>query len=200
MEKLDPVMKEATSTLQVLQKAGGNINRLTSPDGDFPKALAEFRKVGENLKETTGPNGPLQTTLANVNKLTGDDGKISLTLDNIRGLTGPDSDFAKTMKNAEKFSADLAKNKDFPLALANARRATDELNSTLSTLRFQFSTIAGNLEQASDTVKREPWRLIWPSTKKYDDAKPGEERKPAAEGGATGARKPVQRRGVRQGS
>jgi hypothetical protein len=23
------------------------------------------------------------------------------------------------------------------------------------------------LEQASDTVKRQPWRLIWPTTKKY---------------------------------
>lgn len=180
MEKIDPVMKEATATLQVLQKTGTNLTRLTAPDGEFPKAITEFRKVGEHLKETTGPDGPLQKTLANVQQLTGEDGKISLTLDSIRGLAGPDSDFAKTMKNAEKFSADLAHNRDFPLALANARKATDELNSTLTTLRFQFSTIAGNLEQASDTVKRQPWRLIWPSTKKYDEPKAdeAEERKP----------------------
>ena len=196
LEKLDPVIKEATATLQVLQKAGANVDRLTAPDGELPKALTEFRKVGENLRETTGPTGPLQTTLANVKKLTADDGKISLTLDNLRGLTGPDSDFAKTMKNAEKFSADLAKNRDFPATLANARKATEELNSTLSSLRFQFSTIAGNLEQASDTVKHQPWRLIWPSTKKYDDEKPADsaradERKPA--GGTTEARKPVKR-------
>ncbi|HEV7403857.1 MAG TPA: MlaD family protein [Chthoniobacteraceae bacterium] len=194
LEKLDPVMKEATATMQVLQKAGANVDRLTSPGGDFPKAIAEFRQVGEHLNETTGPNGPLQKTLVNVGKLTAEDGKISLTLDNLQGLLGPDSDFAKTMKNTEKFTEDLSKNKDFPLALANARKATEELNSTLSTLRFQFSTIAGNLEQASDTVKRQPWRLIWPSTKKYDDAKPAErveERKPAE----TVERKPVKKRG-----
>jgi hypothetical protein len=154
--------------------------------------------VGENLNATIGPKGPLQTTLANVSKLTADDGKISLTLESIQGLTGPDSDFAKAMKNAEKFTGDLAKNRDFPQTLANARKATEELNSTLSSLRFQFSTIAGNLEQASDTVKRQPWRLIWPTTKKYDNDKPveagrGEERKPA--GGTVEARKPVKSRG-----
>jgi phospholipid/cholesterol/gamma-HCH transport system substrate-binding protein len=196
LEKLEPVMKEATTTLQVLQRAGANVDRLTSADGELPKAITEFRKVGQNLTAITGPGGTLQKTLGNVQNLTAEDGKISLTLENIKGLTGPDSDFAKTMKNAEKFTGDLAKNKDFPQALANARKATDELNSTLHSLRFQFSTIAGNLEQASDTVKHQPWRLIWPSTKKYDEEKPaeggagGEERKPATE-----QRKPVKRGG-----
>jgi phospholipid/cholesterol/gamma-HCH transport system substrate-binding protein len=196
LEKLEPVMKEATTTLQVLQRAGANVDRLTAPDGEFPKAITEFRKVGQNLTAITGPGGTLQKTLGNVQNLTAEDGKISLTLENIKGLTGPDSDFAKTMKNAEKFTGDLAKNKDFPQALANARKATDELNSTLHSLRFQFSTIAGNLEQASDTVKHQPWRLIWPSTKKYDEQKPAEggpdaeERKPATE-----QRKPVKRGG-----
>lgn len=188
LERIDPVIKEATATMQVLQKAGANVDRLTAEDGELPKVLREFRKVGEHLSETTGPGGSLQIALNNVNKLTADDGKITLALDNIRGLTGPESDFAKTMKNAEKFTGDLNRNKDFPMALANARKATDELNSTLSTLRFQFSTIAGNLEQASDTVKRQPWRLIWPTTKKYDDAKP-------AEGAPVEERKPVKRRG-----
>lgn len=203
LEKLEPVMKEASVTLQLLQKSADNVNRLTSPEGELPKAILEFRKVGENLKATTGPDGPLQATLVNVKNLTAEDGKISITLDNIKGLTGPDSDLAKAMKNAEKFTGDLAKNRDFPQTLANARKATEELNSTLHSLRFQFSTIAGNLEQASDTVKRQPWRLIWPSTKKYDDAKPeggsgeagaSEARKPP-EGGRVQERKPVKRRG-----
>jgi phospholipid/cholesterol/gamma-HCH transport system substrate-binding protein len=196
LEKIEPVMTEATTTLQVLQRAGANVDRLTSADGEFPKAITEFRKVGQNLTAITGPGGPLQKTLDNVHKLTAEDGKISLTLENIKGLTGPDSDFAKAMKNAEKFTEDLSKNKDFPQALANARKATDELNSTLHSLRFQFSTIAGNLEQASDTVKHQPWRLVWPSTKKYED-----EAKPAAAGVRAEERKPtvVERKPVKRG-
>ena len=155
IDKLDPVMKEATKTMLVLQKTADNVNRLTASDGELPKALTEFRKTGENLA-----------------CLTADNGKISTTFDNIAKLTGPDSDFAKAIQHAEKFTAELENNKDFPTTLANARRATEELNSTLSTLRFQLGTVAVNLEQATDTLKRQPWRLIWPSTKTYDEPKP----------------------------
>ena len=172
LEKIDPVMKEATTTFQILQKTADNINRLTADNGELPKALAEFRKVGENLETTTGPGGSLRVSLDNFAKLTAEDGKISSTLENLRTLTGPESDFAKAMQHAEKFTADLEKNRDFPIALANARRATDELNNTLSTLRFQLSNVATNLEQGSDTLKRQPWRLIWPATKTYDEPKP----------------------------
>lgn len=179
LERIDPVMKEATKTFLTLQKTADNISRLTADDGELPKALTEFRKVGSNLEATTAPAGPLRTSLENFAKLTADDGKLAASLDNIRNLTGPDSDFAKAMHNAEKFTADLEKNRDFPMALANARRASDELNSTLSSLRFQFSNIASNLEQASDTVKRQPWRLIWPSTKTYDEPKKPEPRRQA---------------------
>jgi len=45
LEKIDPVIKEATATLQVLQKAGSNVDRLTAVDGELPKAMREFRKV-----------------------------------------------------------------------------------------------------------------------------------------------------------
>jgi hypothetical protein len=33
--------------------------------------------------------------------------------------------------------------------------------------------ITTNLEQATDTVKRQPWRLIFPVTKKYPSPSPG---------------------------
>jgi hypothetical protein len=52
--------------------------------------------------------------------------------------------------------------------------------------------VALNLEQASDTVKRQPWRLIWPSTKKYD-GDPAPE-KPATATKARGANKRERKR------
>jgi ABC-type transporter Mla subunit MlaD len=61
--------------------------------------------------------------------------------DNIKRLTGEGSDLALTIKNVRKF--------------------TETLNG---------SDIKGMLNDAKDftgTIKREPWRLIWPSTKVY---------------------------------
>ncbi|HEX8312848.1 MAG TPA: hypothetical protein VF614_16110, partial [Chthoniobacteraceae bacterium] len=92
-------------------------------------------------------------------------------------LTGPKSDLAKTMVNAERFTSKLANNSDIDTTLRNFRTASGNLNRTVSGLGTQFSAIGSNLEQATDTVKRQPWRLIWPSTKKYNDAedKPAEQ-------------------------
>jgi ABC-type transporter Mla subunit MlaD len=61
--------------------------------------------------------------------------------DNMKRLTGPDSDLAITIKNAKTFMETLNKSK-IPQVITNA-------------------------EQFTDTLKREPWRLLWPSTKSY---------------------------------
>jgi ABC-type transporter Mla subunit MlaD len=71
--------------------------------------------------------------------------------DNIKRLTGEGSDLAITIKNVRKF--------------------TETLNG---------SNIKGMLNDAKDftgTIKREPWRLIWPSTKVY----PGDEKEEKAD-------------------
>ena len=127
LERLEPIMKEATTTFETLQVTANNISKITQPNGELPAAITEFRKVGTNLSTMTGAGGPLQTSFANVAKLTGDDGKINLTLESFRSLTGPEGDLAKTLKHAEKFTADLEKNRDLALTLQNSRRATDEL-------------------------------------------------------------------------
>lgn len=58
-------------------------------------------------------------------------------------LTGPGSDLAETLKNLHTFTDTLNHSK---------------INETIS-----------NAAQMTDTLKREPWRLIWPSTKDYGD-------------------------------
>jgi len=41
------------------------------------------------------------------------------------------------------------------------------LNRAIFGLSVQFKQVGENLTEATDTVKRQPWRMIWPTTKKY---------------------------------
>ncbi|MEA3209073.1 MAG: phospholipid/cholesterol/gamma-HCH transport system substrate-binding protein [Chthoniobacter sp.] len=170
LEKIDPALKKATETLDSLQKTADNLTRITAEGSDLPAALTEFRKFGTNLNELSGPNGSLRHSLANIESLTGPDGKFAGALDDFSRMIGPQSSLCKTFENTERFTADLAENKDLGATLRNFRRASEKFNATVDQLGPQFSHIGTNLEQASETVKREPWRLIWPSTKKYEEA------------------------------
>jgi hypothetical protein len=53
--------------------------------------------------------------------------------------------------------------------LHNLKETSAQLSTTIAELSVQFKKVGQNLTEASDTVKRQPWRLIWPSTKKYSD-------------------------------
>lgn len=71
---------------------------------------------------------------------------------NMKRLTGPDSDLALTIKNAKTFM--------------------ETLNSS------QIPKVIQNTEQFTDTLKREPWRLMWPASKSYvGDEKPASAKK-----------------------
>ena len=168
LEKLDPALTKATATLDSLQKTADNLTKITAEGSDLPVAFAEFRKFGTNLNELSGPDGTLRRSLKNVETMTSDDGKLGVALDHIADITGPGSNLAKTLANTEKFTAQLSANKDIEITLRNFRRASENLDRQFGRLGGKFSDIAENLEQASDTVKRQPWRLIWPTTKKYE--------------------------------
>jgi ABC-type transporter Mla subunit MlaD len=65
---------------------------------------------------------------------------------NMKRLTGPDSDLALTIKNAKTFM--------------------ETLNNS------QIPQVIKNTAQFTDTLKREPWRLMWPATKSYPSDQP----------------------------
>ncbi len=92
---------------------------------------------------------------------------IKEAADHLDKLTGPGSALEKTLSNAQKVTAELSGNKDISVTLRNFRETSAELNSTMATLSTQFKEVGANLSQATDTVKHQPWRLIWPTTKKY---------------------------------
>jgi predicted Rossmann fold nucleotide-binding protein DprA/Smf involved in DNA uptake len=52
-------------------------------------------------------------------------------------------------------------------SLKNFHQASRELKEAMEDLGPRSKAVARNLEQASETIKRQPWRLIWPSSKEY---------------------------------
>jgi ABC-type transporter Mla subunit MlaD len=165
LDKLDPVLKKATATFDSLEKTSDNLSRITGEGGELPTTLVQFREFGGHLNELSSYGGPLRVSLENIQALTGEDGRINHALGHIEELTGPDGPLAKTLKNAERITG----NKDIETAFRNFRQSSEKLNHTLRDVGPDLSATSHNLEQASDTVKRQPWRLIWPSTKDYDD-------------------------------
>lgn len=89
--------------------------------------------------------------------------------DQIKRLTGPGSDLAETIRNAKEMMEKINQPELKEIVL-NAKEVTEKIN------RQELGGIIKNAEQFTDTLKREPWRLIWPSTKKYGDEEPAEER------------------------
>lgn len=172
MEKLTPVLTEAQGTLQSLEKAADGLANLASKGGEVELTLQEFRRFGSQLNELTGEDGSLRRSFRNLEELTGEYGRLNQSLANIQDMTDSESSLVKTLANAEQFTRELNDNKDIDATLRNFRKTSEQLQSTLNGLTGQFSIVAGNLEQASDTVKRQPWRLIWPSTKKYPEEQP----------------------------
>jgi ABC-type transporter Mla subunit MlaD len=169
MERLDPVLGKLGNTLESLQKTSDNLAKLSADGADLPQAFSEFKEFGKNLNEMSTYGGPLRNSLQNIETLTSNDGKLGQSLNQLAELTGPEGSLSKTFKNAEKFTGDLANNKDVTSTLRNFREASETLDRTLTQVGQQFSSIGSNLEQASDTVKKQPWRLIWPTTKKYSE-------------------------------
>ena len=170
LDKISPALLKVTSTLDSIQKTADNLTVITDEGSELRVALAEIRKFGANLNQLSGPGSSLQHTLQNLDRMTGDEGKLGVALGNFAAVTAPGGDLTKTLANSEKFTAKLSANKDIEITLRNFRQVSETLDRKMDRLGNMFAEVAANLAQASDTVKRQPWRLIWPSTKKYESA------------------------------
>lgn len=155
LERIDPIVKKASITLDSLKETSDNLAFVTGEDGELRPLLVEFRKFGIRLNELAAPTGALQTSL-----------------ENLKHMTGKDGDLSRAFANAERFTSDLANNRDIEVTMRNLRRASTNVDSAIQDVSPRLSVIGENLEQATDTIKRQPWRLIWPTTKKYGDEKP----------------------------
>jgi ABC-type transporter Mla subunit MlaD len=164
LDALDPVIKSATRTMSALAKTSTRLTELTAEGSDLTLAIANFKEVTANLVELSGSDGSLCHAFTNLESLTGEGGPLE-----------------ETLQNARQFTGNLATNPDINASLTNLRQASRGLNHTVKGLNTTIRDIRPGLDntvhnaaQFTDTIKHQPWRLIWPTTKKYSE----DERKP----------------------
>jgi hypothetical protein len=125
--------------------------------------------------EATNTMKDLQNTAQNLNRLTDENSELNLALtqfktfgEHLSGLTAPDSALSHSLTNIEKISTSLTENDNIDVTLRNLRNSSEKLKLAVTDL----GPAGENIKQFSETIKTQPWRLIWPSTKKYPEASP----------------------------
>ena len=115
-----------------------------------------------------------ESTAQNLSHITDEDSQLNLALiqfrtlgENLNKLTGPDSSLSTSLANVQQITDDLTKNDNIEVTLKNFRASSEKLKSTLSALAPSLEESGRNVKDATATLRTEPWRLIWPSTKKY---------------------------------
>ncbi len=152
---------------------------------DLGEAAAKMLEVIKPVAaEATNTMKDLQQTAQNLNRLTDENSELTLALGQFKtfgthlvDLTAPDSPLSQSLNNIQKISDDLTSNDNIELALQNLRTSSEKLKVTVTDL----GPVGENLKEFSETIKTQPWRLIWPSTKKY----PEEQQQTAAGGQQT---------------
>jgi len=155
-------------------KNGESFSGERTPDlGEAAAKMLEVIKPVAN--EATNTMKDLQNTAQNLNKLTDKDSELNLALtqfktfgEHLSSLTASDSALSHSLTNIEKISTSLTENDNIKVTLQNLRSSSEKLKVATTELQ----PAGENIKQFSETIKTQPWRLIWPSTKKYAEASP----------------------------
>ena len=156
---------------------------------DLGEAAARMLEVIKPVAaEATNTMKDLQQTASNLNRLTDENSELTLALgqfktfgEHLVDLTAPDSSLSHSLTNIEKISTSISENDNIEVTLQNFRTSSEKLKTTVADL----GPAGQNIKQFSETIKTQPWRLIWPSTKKYTETSPT----PAANQGTITVRK-----------
>src|SRR6266536_392927 len=138
---------------------------------DLGEAAARMLEVIKPVAaEATNTMKDLQQTAQNLNRLTDENSELNLALaqfktfgEHMADLTAPDSALSHSLTNIEKISTSLTENDNIEVTLRNLRTSSEKLRLAVTDL----GPAGENIKQFSETIKTQPWRLIWPSTKKY---------------------------------
>jgi ABC-type transporter Mla subunit MlaD len=152
---------------------------------DLGDAAAKMLEVIKPVAaEATNTMKDLQQTAQNLNRLTDKNSELNVALgefktfgEHLVDLSAPDGALSHSLNNIEKISADLTANDNIKVSLQNFRDSSERLKATMNDL----GPAGRNIKDFSETVKTQPWRLIWPSTKKY----PEEQQQTASTAGQT---------------
>jgi ABC-type transporter Mla subunit MlaD len=197
VEKVAGVYKDAKARLITLGLLGevaidftqGNESSGRASDGemfagervaDFGESISKMLDIVKPVAvEATGTLKELQTTAQNLSRITDEYSQLNMALaqmrtfaENLTNMTARDSSISIALKNIETISTDLASGDNIKLTLQNFRESSETLKSLLgdiSQLGPALKESGENVKELTATVKSQPWRLIWPSTKKYPE-------------------------------
>ena len=143
---------------------------------DLGEAASKMLEVIKPVAaEATTTMKDLQQTAQNLNRLTDENSELTLALgqfktfgQHLSDLTAPDSALSHSLTNIEKISTSLTENDNIEVTLRNLRNSSEKLKVATT----ELEPAGQNIKEFSETIKTQPWRLIWPSTKKYAEASP----------------------------
>jgi phospholipid/cholesterol/gamma-HCH transport system substrate-binding protein len=143
---------------------------------DFSEAAAKLLEVVEPVaKEATLTLKELEATAQNLSRITDKDSELNQALtefksfgENLVDLTAPEGALTESLTNIQKISEQLSGNNNIEVTLQNFRASSDKLKSIMR----DIEPVGKNIAELSETVKTQPWRLVWPSTKKSPEKSP----------------------------
>src|SRR5947199_1885532 len=147
---------------------------------DFGESISKMLDIVKPVAtEATQTLKELQTTAQNLSRITDENSQLNMGLaqfrtfvENLTSLTARDSSLSIALRNIEKISTDLSSNDNIQITLQNFRESSDTLKGIMADLNRlgpDLKTSGANIKDLTETVKHQPWRLIWPSTKKYSE-------------------------------
>lgn len=143
---------------------------------DFSEAVSQMLEVIKPVaSEATTTMKELESTAQNLSHLTDKGSELDQALgqfktfgEHLVSLTSPDGSLTQSLAKIQDLTDQLTKNDNLKVTLQNFRKSSEELKSTLGSLE----PVGPNLAEFSETIKRQPWRLIIPATKKYPEKSP----------------------------
>ncbi len=143
---------------------------------DLGEAAAKMLEIIKPVAtEATTTMKDLQQTAQNLNQITDENSELNQALgqfktfgEHLVDLTAPDGPLTHSLDNIERISDQLTKNNNITVTLQNFRDSSEKLKSTMR----ELEPVGRNVAEFSETIKTQPWRLIWPSTKKSPAASP----------------------------
>ena len=147
---------------------------------DFAEAIAKMLAIIQPVAtEATATMKELQTTAANLGKITDENSQLSLALgqfkifgEHLTQITASDSSLAQSLSNIRDISEQLSRNDNIQVTLSNFRASSEKLKSALNSLGPDLQETLRNTKDFTGTLRSQPWRLIYPTTKKYPDEQP----------------------------
>src|SRR5438445_4878104 len=143
---------------------------------DLGEAAAKMLEIIKPVAaEATSTMKDLQQTAQTLNHITDENSELNQALSQVKlfgehvaDMTAPDSALSHSLNNIEKISTSLTENNNIEITLQNLRTSSEKLKVTINNL----GPTGQNIKEFSETIKSQPWRLIWPSTKKSPEKSP----------------------------